>query len=56
MLCSKWAQIDQWHWQLANVRPLAEPVPAKGALGLWKVPDDIESAVRGQLEAADAPD
>lgn len=56
VLCSKWAQIDQWHWQLANVRPLAEPVPAKGALGLWKVPDDIESAVRGQLEAADAPD
>ncbi len=31
--------------------PLAEPVPCRGALGLWRVPDDVESAVRAQLEA-----
>ena len=54
VLCSRWAQVDQWHWQLADVRPLAKPVPCKGALGLWKVPDDIESAIRAQLEAVDA--
>ena len=52
--CSPWAQRFQWHWQLSGVRPLAEPVPCKGALGLWRVPDDIESAIRAQLEASRA--
>jgi hypothetical protein len=28
-------------WQLANVRPLAEPIPWRGALGLFEVPDVI---------------
>jgi len=49
--CSEWAVPGQWHWQLSDVRPLAEPVPCKGALGLWKVPGDVESAVRAQLDA-----
>jgi hypothetical protein len=49
-LCSPWAQRDQFHWLLANVRPLARPVSAKGALGLWTVPADVESAVMAQLE------
>jgi hypothetical protein len=48
-LCSPWAAHDQWHWQLADVRPLAEPVPAKGMLGLWAVPEEAESAIRAQL-------
>ena len=52
--CSEWAVQGQFHWQWRTLRVLAEPVPAKGALGLWKVPDDIESAVRAQLEARDA--
>ncbi len=25
----------RWAWLLADVQPLAEPIPAKGALGLW---------------------
>jgi hypothetical protein len=33
--CGEWAVPFQAHWRLANVRPLAEPVPCKGALGLW---------------------
>lgn len=28
-------------WLLADVRPLPEPLPCKGALGLWTVPNDI---------------
>jgi len=36
--CSPWAQPGSWHWVLSGVEPLALPVPAKGALGLW-VPD-----------------
>ena len=54
LLCSPWAQLEQWHWQLADVRPLAEPVPCKGKLGLWTVPEDTERAVRAQLEENDA--
>jgi activating signal cointegrator 1 len=29
----------QWAWLLANARPLPEPVPCRGRLGLFDVPD-----------------
>lgn len=48
--CSPWGQPDQYHWWLANAQPLAEPVPCRGALGLWRLPEDVEKAVREQLE------
>jgi hypothetical protein len=53
-LCSIWAQVCHYHWQLADVHPLRDPVPARGMLGLWTVPEDAERAVREQLEAAHA--
>jgi hypothetical protein len=49
--CSPWAASGQWHWQLSNVRPLPEPVSCRGALGLWRLPEDVEKAVRSQMEA-----
>lgn len=52
--CSTWAMAHQWHWELADVRPLPQPVPCKGALGLWNLPEDIEAAVTAQLEASHA--
>jgi hypothetical protein len=53
--CSRWAASSQAHWHLANVRVLAEPVPCKGALGLWTLPNDVEAAVVAQLgERTDA--
>lgn len=48
-LCGPWAMRGQYHWRLANVRPLAEPVPCRGALGLWTLPDEVEAAVMAQL-------
>jgi hypothetical protein len=33
-----WADSEAWHWRMVNPRPLAQPVPCKGALGLWKLP------------------
>jgi hypothetical protein len=51
--CSPWAVLHAWHWQLANVRPLAEPVRARGKLGLWRLPEDVEATVRAQLKEAD---
>lgn len=53
-VCSPWAVWGEQHWILENVRPLPEPVPCKGRLGLWKLPEDVERAVREQLEAGHA--
>lgn len=36
--CSPWAIPGQHHLTLRNPRPLAEPVPCRGALGLWRAP------------------
>jgi hypothetical protein len=38
----------RYAWLLANVRPLAEPVPARGAQGLWhwEAPADLAFASR----------
>lgn len=30
-----------WGYALANARPLSEPVPCKGALGFWRVSDQV---------------
>ncbi len=38
---SPWAEPDCWNWLLARPRPLAVPVPARGRLGLWDVPDAL---------------
>lgn len=42
--CSPWAEADMLHLVLANPRPLAGPVPFKGALGLRK----FDSAILGE--------
>ena len=48
--CSPWAHHGPiWHLVFANPRPLTYPIPVRGQLGLWTLPDDIEQAVRGQL-------
>ena len=47
--CSSWAVLGQYHWLLSDVLPLAEPVPCRGMLGLWRLPEDVEKLVRAQL-------
>jgi hypothetical protein len=37
-------------WRLANPRPLVEPVPCRGARGLWDLPADVERDVIEQLK------
>lgn len=42
-----------WHYVFdPDVAALAEPVPCKGALGLWPMTDDVAALVRAQLAAA----
>ncbi len=35
-------------WILANVKPLPEPIPAKGALGMWEWQQPDPAAVKGE--------
>jgi hypothetical protein len=47
--CSEWAFTDTYHWELADVVALDEPIPAKGALGFWTPPANVLAAVEQQL-------
>lgn len=51
--CSYWAQPGLYHWTLADVVALPEPVPAKGALGFW-TPDEetVNTALRQKTGVA----
>jgi hypothetical protein len=42
---------DRWMWVLDDVRPLTEPVPCRGALGLWTVPPDVTALIAAQIGA-----
>lgn len=42
---SWWAEPGCWHWDLELPRPFAEPVPWRGSLGLFTVPDEAIPAV-----------
>jgi hypothetical protein len=41
-------------WRLDGLVVLPEPVPCKGAQGLWEIPEDVLSRVREQWVAAKA--
>lgn len=43
--CATWGQRQVFHWQLADVAPLAVPVAAKGALKLWTPTEDVLAAI-----------
>lgn len=56
--CSKWAMgptQDGWfqHLVLANPRPLTEPIPFKGALGLRTLDDDTTARVLAALTSTE---
>lgn len=39
----------RYGWPLANNRPLARPVPCRGAFGLWAIPIDVQAQISRQL-------
>ncbi len=49
--CSPWGQRGTWHLQMANPRPLADPIPAKGRLGLWTPDSVLLDRIREQVPA-----
>jgi ASCH domain len=38
---SPWAEPGSWHWLLTDPVPLAEPIAARGRLGLWQPPPGL---------------
>lgn len=46
---SRWWYEGNFAWILRDARPLAKPIPCKGALGLWDVPVDIARKIAKQL-------
>lgn len=47
--CSRWAERTGYHLVLANPRPLTEPIPFKGGLGLRKLNPDTIALIEGAL-------
>lgn len=47
--CSPWAQNDVQHLLLENPRPLADPIPYTGALGLRTLDEAIVDLIERQL-------
>lgn len=47
--CSRWAEPGAWHLCLNNPRPLTDPIPYPGALGLRTLPDDVVARIQGAL-------
>jgi hypothetical protein len=39
----------RYGWALTGVRPLGEPIPCRGALGLWDVPADVAARIDAQI-------
>lgn len=48
-LCSEWAEVKTHHLVVENPRPLSEPIPFKGALGLRRLDADTIAAIEAQL-------
>lgn len=40
---------DRWAWRLSNVLRLPEPVPCRGAQGLWTLPPSVLERVEAQM-------
>ncbi|KQT75388.1 hypothetical protein ASG45_02495 [Microbacterium sp. Leaf436] len=47
--CSKWAHPDSLHLTLTNPRPLSEPIPYTGALGLRRLDEDTTGRILAQI-------
>ena len=50
--CSDWAEPDTNHLELKNPRPLADPIPYKGALGLRRLDAETIAKITAQIGGA----
>ncbi|MFE2729116.1 hypothetical protein [Kitasatospora sp. NPDC059327] len=50
--CRPWGLPGLWHWTLADVRALADPIPAAGRLGLWRLDPGQHALLRRRQAVA----
>lgn len=43
--CAPWGEPEVYHWELAGLQALPEPVAAVGKLGLWRPPADVTATL-----------
>ncbi|MEU2453820.1 hypothetical protein ABZ605_27555 [Streptomyces sp. NPDC012765] len=43
--CAPWGEPEVYHWELAGLQALPEPVAAVGKLGLWHPPADVTATI-----------
>jgi hypothetical protein len=43
---------DRWAWIFEEALALPEPVPVRGSLGLYTLPEDVVAAIAAQMEIA----
>lgn len=46
--------VGTWGFELADPRPLPRPIPMRGQLGFWEIPDDVFVAMREQYGVVDS--
>lgn len=46
--CTEWAEVA-WHMVLANPRPLTEPIPYRGMLGLRRLDDETITRIKAAI-------
>lgn len=45
---SHWADAGAWHWVLTRPQPFPYPLPWRGKLGLFEIPDDVLEIASGR--------
>lgn len=44
-----WRRLSQWGWEFSEMAPLTAPIPCKGALGLWRLSEEMTARVKASL-------
>ena len=44
--CLQWNEGYPFWWQLDNIRLLQEPIPCRGNVGMWKLPQELAAAIQ----------
>lgn len=47
--CRIWNEGYRYWWLLSNIRRLPTPIPCRGNVGMWQLPEDVSDSIDKQL-------
>lgn len=47
--CRIWNEGYRYWWLLSNIRKLPAPIPCRGNVGMWRLPEDVSDSMDKQL-------